>query len=446
MTAQLEAALGRARILVDDRFGVVRQVVVHQVGPSDPPFFFATAQLASTRPFSDALASTFNGGAGLDRASAMMGALGEAIERYAIGVYRESELIRGSFDELHAVAVDPRRLVFFADEQYAWPDFPYVRYEPATSISWARGRSLLDGRERLVPAARVFTPYRAPRPTERLVQSTSTGAACHVDRERATLAALYECIERDAVMIAWLNRLPLPALDAARVEAPRVRAAVRRCAGAALDVRLLDATSDLGVPTVVSIVASPAGTVPALAVGAATRATLEEAAEKALVESAHTLFWIHTRARDRGLPVFREDYRDVVSLDLHSMLYGHPHMRAKLAFLFEAPPAAARAFKMGVHARGRRIERASGAELAGTVATLRRAGLDAIAIDVTPPDVQDLGFVVMRVVVADLHPLWGGHHVRCLGGARLREVPARTGYGDRAWTIADFNRDPHPMP
>ena len=154
--------LARALSLVGDWCGVVRQVVVHEIGPADPPLFFATARLGSTRGFSDVEAGLLNGGAGSDVSTAVMGAIGEAIERYGIGLYREADLVRGSFDELGVAALDPRRLIFFSEEQYDWRGFPYVRFDPAQPLSWAPGVSLVDGCRRLVPAARVFTPYVAP--------------------------------------------------------------------------------------------------------------------------------------------------------------------------------------------------------------------------------------------------------------------------------------------
>jgi ribosomal protein S12 methylthiotransferase accessory factor len=442
--SDLGAALARAALAVDDRFGVVRQVAVHDVGPSDPPFFFATAQLASTRPFSDAIASTLNGGAGTTSESALLGAIGEAMERYAIGAYREEGTFRASFREVERVAVNPTRLIFFADEQYSWERFPYVRFSPETPLSWVAGTSLLDGSEKLVPAARVFTPYVAPGPAERLLQSTSTGAACHVEKEQATLLGLYECIERDAVMIAWLNRVPLPVLDPAALEDAELASAVERCRGVDLEVRLFDATADLGVPTVLAVLAGPPGTVPSAAVGAAARATTIEAARKALIESAHTFFWIHTRCRVSDLPRFRSDYADVVSLDQHSLLYGDPRMRAKLGFLIEA---AAKDAPHRASSRPRDAEKTAGAdELARCREALRRRGLDAVVVDVTPRDVADLGFVVVRAVVADLHPLWGGHHVRCLGGDRVGTVPVTLGYLPRPLRPAELNTDPHPLP
>jgi ribosomal protein S12 methylthiotransferase accessory factor len=442
--SDLGAALARASVAVDDRFGIVRQVALHEIGPSDPPFFFATAQLASTHPFSDAVASALNGGAGTTSESALLGALGEAVERYAIGCYREEDTFRASFREVERVALDPSRLIFFADEQYSWERFPYVRFNAEAPLSWVTGVSLADGSEKLVPAARVFTPYVAPGPAERLLQSTSTGAACHVEKAQATLLGLYECIERDAVMIAWLNRLRLPVVDPDGFEDAELAAAVERCRVVDLDVRLLDATMDVGVPTVLAVLVGPLGIVPSVAVGAATRPTMVEAARKALVESAHTFFWIHTRCRVSDLPRFRSDYADVVSLDQHSLLYGDPRMRAKLGFLIDP---AERVAPVRGPMRARHVEEVAGSdEMARCREALRRLELEAVVVDVTPRDVADLGLAVVRVVVVDLHPLWGGHHVRCLGGERVGDVHVRLGYLPRSLNPAELNADPHPLP
>jgi ribosomal protein S12 methylthiotransferase accessory factor len=447
MAPTIARDLASAYRLVDERFGLVHQLVVHEIGPSDPPLFFSTAQLASTRPFSDVNASRLNGGAGWDASTAMLAALGEAMERYGIALYSEADLVRGSYDELRRRALDPQRFVFFSEEQYGWADFPYASVDPTEPLSWVAGTSLMDGGERLVPAARVYTPYRAPRRRELLMQSTSTGAACHVDRDHAVLAALYECIERDAFTIVWLNRLALPELHLDDFGAARLAEGITALRARGLQPVLLDATSDLECPTVVCILQGPGGDAPCVAFGAATRGTLLAAAEKALVESAHTWFWIHTRWLEHGMPTFRDDYADVRTLDRHSLLYGHPRMRDRIAFLLGEVPDAARRFKARVRAAvGGSPDTTVAAELRRCVERLQRAGLDAVVIDVTPRDVREQGFVVVRVVVPDLHPLWGGHHVRCLGGRRVRTAPVTMGYFTKEPSPADLNDDPHPMP
>jgi ribosomal protein S12 methylthiotransferase accessory factor len=444
-TDRIDSALRRAWALVDEWCGVVRHVMLHEVAPSDPPWFFATARLASTRGFSDVEAAALCGGAGEHPSAALLAALGEAIERYSIGSYREDELIRGTFAELRPTAVDPRRLVFFADEQYAWPSFPYARVDLAQPLSWTAGTSLVDGRERLVPAARVFTPYRAPAPVERIMQSTSTGAACHETRAAATLSALFECIERDAFTIAWLNRLPLPLVPADDLADADLGEAVARLARRGWTASLFDATSDLPWPTVVGVLAGTGDRVPALAFGAATRGSLAAAARKALIESAHTAFWVRTR--NVGTPArFRSDFADVTTLNGHSLLYGDPAMRTRAAFLADAVPEPVRRFKAGARRLGRGASGDADVLLRECARSLHDVGLEAVAVDVTPSDVRDLGFEVVRVVVCDLHPLWGGHHVRCLGGERVRAVPVRMGYRSTPAPVAMLNDDPHPMP
>jgi len=440
--SQTNEVLGRALGLVGDWCGLIRQVVVHDVSPADPPLFFATARLGSTRGFSDVEAGLLNGGAGSDVATAVMGAIGEAIERYSIGLYRERDLVRGSFAELAREAMDPRRLIFFTEEQYDWPGFPYTRFDPGRPLSWVPGVSLIDGRQRLVPAVRVFTPYVAPCEPELLMQSTSTGAACQVDRDLALLGALHECIERDAFVIAWLNRLPLPEIAAKELLDEQDLSLVYGLRRRGITPRWFDATSDLDCPTIVCVLEGRDAETPAQAFGAATRSTLRAAGRKALVESAHTWFWIRTRLLDsrRELPE-RADFADVTSLDAHSLLFASPHMREHTRFLGgEArPPSTRRSSRTSQCSDPKR-------ELAHWVGVLADAGLDAVAIDLTPPEIADLGFEVFRVVVSDLHPLWGGHHLRCLGGKRVRQVPVELGYREREIPTVELNSIPHPMP
>ncbi len=441
--AQARERLERALDLVGDWCGLVRQVVMHEVGPADPPLFFATARLGSTRGFSDVEAGLLNGGAGSDAATAVMGAIGEAMERYSLGLYREKDLVRGTFAELEGEALDPRQLIFFSDEQYGWKGFPYARFDPWLPLSWVPGVSLIDGRQRLVPAARVFTPYVAPSRAELLMQSTSTGAACQGSRALAVLSALHECIERDAFVIAWLNRLPLLELSADDLLGHGDDDLLHGLARRGITPRWFDATTDLACPSVVCVLEGCGPGVPSQAFGAATRPTLRAAGRKALVESAHTWFWIRTRLLDTRLALpSRADFADVTSLNAHSLLYAAPRMRAYTRFLQGDGPTPGRTCE----AEPRNPCRDARQELAHWIGVLADAGLEAVAIDLTPPEIADLGFEVVRVVVSDLHPLWGGHHVRCLGGERVRKVPVALGYRDREATTVELNSAPHPMP
>jgi ribosomal protein S12 methylthiotransferase accessory factor len=73
-------------------------------------------------------------------------------------------------------------------------------------------------------------------------------------------------------------------------------------------------------------------------------------------------------------------------------------------------------------------------------------GLDVIAVDLTTPDIDDVGFKVVRAVIPGLQPLDIDHRHRHLGGRRLAEVPWRMGLANAPVGEDAFNPHPHPFP
>jgi ribosomal protein S12 methylthiotransferase accessory factor len=76
---------------------------------------------------------------------------------------------------------------------------------------------------------------------------------------------------------------------------------------------------------------------------------------------------------------------------------------------------------------------------------VRAAGAGAYAVDVTSPDVRELGLVVVKVLAPELCALDVPHAARFLGGSRLYDAPLRLGL--RAGARLDgVNPEPHPFP
>jgi ribosomal protein S12 methylthiotransferase accessory factor len=76
-------------------------------------------------------------------------------------------------------------------------------------------------------------------------------------------------------------------------------------------------------------------------------------------------------------------------------------------------------------------------ELDAVLARLEDVGLEAFAARLTPPDVERLGFEVVRVLVPDAQPLFTGER---FFGERARSVPRELGFRPR------LDRGPHPYP
>src|SRR5262249_19672190 len=101
--------------------------------------------------------------------------------------------------------------------RYAW-------FAEDTPLCWTEGRSLTKDEPILIPACLVFIPYfpfLRHKGEVAIAPSISTGQACASTRDRAVLSGLYEIVERDAFMISWLNRLPLPRVNV--LSSPMVR-------------------------------------------------------------------------------------------------------------------------------------------------------------------------------------------------------------------------------
>jgi ribosomal protein S12 methylthiotransferase accessory factor len=117
---------------------------------------------------------------------------------------------------------------------------------------WTPVWSLTQQRHRLLPTALLY--YGGPStPGAGQVRSDSNGNAAGASIEDAVLHGLLELVERDAVAIWWYNRTRQRGVD---VRAFGDRWVNQMCAvHAELDreVRVLDVTSDLGVPTMVAL-------------------------------------------------------------------------------------------------------------------------------------------------------------------------------------------------
>lgn len=144
---------------------------------------------------------------------------------------------------------------------------------------------LLSGAPVSVPAQDVYLDCAAVLSEPLQEDATSTGCAAGADRDSAVATALWECVERDALALWWHGRqqgaeVPIEVIDAQQPrlfwwlhERPRV-------------TRLLDITTDIGLPVVVAVASNPDGGVVAL--GVAARPKIEDAALAAVTELVQT--------------------------------------------------------------------------------------------------------------------------------------------------------------
>ncbi|MCW1920577.1 YcaO-like family protein [Rhodobacter sp. KR11] len=146
-------------------------------------------------------------------------------------------------------------------------------------------RDLLSGQIVPVPAQRVYLDWAATLGEPLICDATSTGCAAGATGAEATLTALWECIERDALALWWYGGAPAAplALDLIDRTQPRLNWWLEARPRV---TRLYDLTTDIGLPVVAAVSSDPDGR--NVALGSAARPLRAEAALSAVTEMIQT--------------------------------------------------------------------------------------------------------------------------------------------------------------
>jgi ribosomal protein S12 methylthiotransferase accessory factor len=87
-----------------------------------------------------------------------------------------------------------------------------------------------------------------------------------------------------------------------------------------------------------------------------------------------------------------------------------------------------------------------GGQIGALCTRIQAAGASAYAVDVTSPDVAQLGLTVTKAVAPELCSLDVSHVARFLGGRRLYEAARAVGLRDDVLAESELNPEPHPFP
>ena len=425
--------------LVSPRVGVVRSLRPQPRGSDEPePPHLWTAQLSN---FDFRIASRTErtaAGKGRTEAEAKAAAIGEAVERYCAHHWDPRRTFVASIADVDGDAIAPADCVLYADEQYAREGWSYPRWDPETPVTWIRGARRPGGEPIALPASLVYLNFPPPRMEDLFAPSTSNGLAAGPTLEAAALSGLCEAMERDALMIAWMNRLPAVELE---LDASAGVAGALRAHYELLGVRLraFVLPTDLPATVVMAIASEDVPGRPATVVGMGCHPSPAAALSKAAFELCQARPAEASRYRENSPEGRLNGYEDVKTLDDHSAFAALPAQRGEFAFLW----------RDGRTVRLPELPDASAGDAAADLdrctAALAERGHPVACVELTTPDIEPYGYRVARVIAAGLQPIHFGFGGERLGGRRLFELPAALGLADAPRTPADLNPCPHPM-
>jgi len=434
---EIPAGLRRLDLLVSNEGGLIGNVS-RISGSTDEIAVYASSmgELEHIQPNIASVMGRMTGlelsgaGGGLNPRLARAISIAEALERYSSCVLPKN-LRWATAAELGEDAVDLAAFPRCSDRELADPACPAVAPDPHQPIRWATAWSVHDGRPVLVPAASVWLHIPPVTRAERFTMPISTGCAAHTDIYQALLSAICEVIERDAIALTWLQRLPLPRVEF-DVEPPGFAEARQDMARRGIGFTLFDATSDLGVPTLYSVDEAPGDSQVRHLVMCATDLDPARAAVKILRETASSRIAMATAAPP---PADVGDFHSV----FHGATYmGAPERASAYDFLLKADNGT-RAFSALPNAAHSGDPKR---DLATVLARLRERGMDVYAVELTTTEARLAGFRVVRVIIPALMPLAFTHRARYLGHPRLYDGPRAMGYP----ASAEAGINPLPQP
>lgn len=384
-------------------------------------------------------------GRSISYAASEITAIMEGLERYCGLMPRgKRTVVRDCYANLAPHALDPTTAGTHTDEQYALPNFPFQPFDPQREMNWVWGYSFQQERPILVPEKMAYYSMGFG---EGIVFETSNGCALGGSLEEAIFYGILEVVERDAFLLTWYARLPLPRLDPATVNDRELLLLIDRLQTVTnYDLYLFDATMENGIPSVWTIAKNRGKEGLHLVCAAGAHPDPIRAVKSAIYETAamlQTLTDKYEANRNKYLRMLDDSSR-VKKMDDHAMLYSLPEAAERLSFLLDdSRPMVS--FAERFPNRSKHLDLTD--DLRDLLHVFDKLNLDVIVVDQTTPEVSRNDLSCVRVLIPGMLPMTFGHHLtRITGLDRVLQVPVTLGYAKEPLRVEELNPYPHPFP
>lgn len=394
---------------------IIKDIWMKSSYHDEPRFFLCSSILNIKSPYEISAA-------GLSFASshvAILKCVGETIERYCTYSYRKSSIIFSSYDSIEGYALDPG---LFEDDS---------RLRKG-KLGWIKGFNLTDNINSFIPAQLVYLNYKKANEEIQLPQpNVSTGAAGGFDHASTLLRGIYEVVERDSFMNIYLNKISAPKIDLNSLNDKIIKKILASCERYGLEVNVFDITTDLGIPTFVSLVIDKSGIGPSVSCGAKASLRANEALVGGVTESFLTRGWIRTELLKTKLKQPKHITVKPAALLQRGLFWSSPRKIELLDFLLKQPT-------MSVNYSDFKGDAEE--ELARVVSILKKKGHTVYYTDITLPNFKKVGYLVYKVIIPTLQPLYLDEGYKILRLNRLKETAIF--FGKKKFSL---NRVPHPF-
>ena len=391
---------------VDQRIGVISNLFL-EPSAVELPLTCVAAPPYLMKPNGKLHQFALGWGKGLTVSGAMLSAVGEAIERYSASLPRRIVWSRPA--DLDDDFLDPRAGSLYSEAQYARDGFPFVRFDPDITHPWVEGRWLHNNAPVWVAALDVFLSIEIGR--EQLFdQGTSNGLAAAFDLEEASLRAILELVERDALMTCWLTGTPGQRIDLDEDLDPSLRQVLAEVERLGAHTEIYSLPTGACGTTVLCLALGDGLEYPGVTFGLGADLDPALAMKQAILELGQTGPYLRRMMRSQQLVASAaESVREMLD---HAAYY-FPRERAKA---FDRLRSNESPVKLS------ELRSANERSLTQCASELAAASVRVALVDVTAADVATGPFRVVRAVSPDLQPISYGYGLNREPTARIKKT------------------------
>ncbi len=382
----------------------------------EPQIFHYGASLDFQQKYSDGLIPDEITASGLSFNSAntaLLKCLGESIERYCLYCYKESSVTLLGINKLGEFLNTSSNVV---NNQL---------------VGCVSGYNTIDKTRVFIPAQLVYLNYKLRNNEARLFSNIiSTGAAGGFNANSTILRGIYEIIERDAFMTTYLNKISHHPIDLFTIHNEKINFILNEYKRYNLQVFLFNITNDLFVPTFLTISIDPFA-MPILSLGLRSDLRVNEAIIGSLEEAILTRSWIRKKIVNRELRQKVVSVKKINTLITRAQYWLNRNALNTLSFLLRQRP-------VPLNAQNTYYNDEKCFDL--IINTLMKKNLHIYHVDITHQVFKKSGYLVYKVLIPELQPLYLKEQHPEIRRERLRAVAKF--FGKR---FSGINQIPHPF-
>lgn len=379
-------------------------------------------------------------GSGFTSNEAFSAALAETLERYSLCYWGHKEFLSGSYEDFeNKGAIDPLEFKSFSDAQLSDPELrKRYHFNRQTKFDWLETKSLITGGKHLVPAQLIYIAYENKEKESTIRETTTNGAGAGESWERAAYSAICENVERDALMIHWLNKIAPAQIEKASITNQKINDILSRYKRCGIEVGIFDITTDIDLPTFAVVTLDRSGKGPAVHISNSADLNPEQAILHALLENIKIGPGLMDYTTKENFKRVNESYPIFGNILDRGVWWSQTKTIKDIEWIFRGPTKAL--------LKNYKIESLNYKDKLSRLRELFvKANQEVYLADATSPIAKKCGLYVAMSLIPGFYPLYLNEKHKYLGVKRLYNLPVKLGYFNKPKKEEELNSVPHPM-